>query len=494
MTDTTDVAPRSRTVSPLDLLRPPVRRWRTTLAGVLLGLLGAVGYLATAGGFEATAVVAVRPVVTDPFTYPGPGSDRVVNMTVENGLATGTEVVTAVAAATGQGEEAARASLTVELPDGSQVLRFRYAAPTADAAVAGANAAANTYLDVRRRLYQTQRDARIASYDQSIAALAAERDKVRAALPSGAGSVAATAALDRLRSLNDQLGELATRRADAAAVDVTPGTVTRIATPPAAPGRMPLPIVLIAALAGGLLAGAVLATAVEALSRRVRTGYDAATISGLPLLAELRGRRFGQGRSQLTADLRYLVPAILGRLGPATRRIVLLAPGSGELPTGVAAGLAVALADGGNEVHWQDLTPEAPLSRSRVLASATGPITERPRPTDTTEPLTRPRPSPVLVEQRERDRTSASVTRSVPIGRGRVWLIAPADPDEKLITLVRAVPADWDALGVRSVQQAAVVLVARRDHTRAADLDRLATTLRLSGVRTLGIVLVSGHD
>jgi Mrp family chromosome partitioning ATPase len=505
--DGTDVVGGGRTVTLTDLIRIPVRRWKLPLIGAVVGLLLGVGYLLLPARYEAVAVVAVRPVVTDPFSYPGPGADRVVNMTVENGLATGTDVIAAVTAATGQSITAARDGLEVELPDGSQVLRFRYTAPSSGHAVAGANAAANAYLRVRQGIYQRQRDAIVASYDASIARISAGRDTIRKSLPTkttsaGGTSPSITAQLDRLRGLDDQLGQLTPRRAEAAAVDVTPGTITRVAAPPVTSSKDAGVLYALVAMLGGLLFGAVAAFGLEALDRRVRSGAEAAATSRLPILAELRGRRFGRDRGRLAADLRYLALAVLGQLGPIPhRRIVLLSAKPGDLAAGVATGLALALAEQGNTVRWEDLTPDALASRARVLAAATGPVQQIPRPgeptdatqeieriSDVTEPATHPRPTPLLVID------SAAVARSVRVGAGRIWLGAPPEPEETMITVVQAGPAERDDRGVRAALEAAAVVLVRQDRTRVADLERLAGTLRLTGARALGVVLVSGHD
>jgi hypothetical protein len=491
--DSTDVVAGGRAVTLSDMIRIPLRRWKLPLIGAVLGLVAGVGYLLLPASFEGTAVVAVRPVVTDPFSYPGPGADRVVNMAVENGLATGTDVTAAVAEATGQSGTAARDGLNVELPTGTQVLRFTYRAPEASQAIAGANAAAAAYLRVRQGIYQRQRDAMVTSYDASIAKISAAQDKLRKGLPTKADtgtSPSATARLDQLRGLDDQLGQLTERRAETAAVDVTPGTVTRVAAPPAASNRDSSLLFAIVALLAGLLLGAVAAFGLESVDRRIRSGAEASAVSGLPILAALRGRRSRADRGYLAADLRYLALAILGQLGPIPhRRIVLLGARRGDLSGGVATGLALALAEQGNVVRWEDLTQDAAASRSRVLAAATGPSRETPAssqdPAETVQmPL--PVPVPVLVGQREREK--------VAVGAGKVWLDAPPEPDDTMITVVQAAPADRDDRGVRAAIEAAAVVLVRRDRTRVADLERLAGTLRITGARSLGVVLVSGHD
>src|SRR5262245_19176808 len=98
--DVTDMA-ASRSRRPItlaDLAVIPIRRWPVLLGLVLLGLSLASGYLLLPEPtFTATAVVVVRPVVTDPFALPSAGADRSVNMNVESGIAAGTGVTDAVA-------------------------------------------------------------------------------------------------------------------------------------------------------------------------------------------------------------------------------------------------------------------------------------------------------------------------------------------------------------------------------------------------------------
>ena len=118
MTDVTDLAANRRPPLTLgDLIMVPIRRWVPVVGLALVGLLLAALYLFLAPpSYTATSVVVLRPVVENPFTYPSSGADRTVNMNVENGIATGNEVVSAVSSATGVSAKAARDSLNVEVP------------------------------------------------------------------------------------------------------------------------------------------------------------------------------------------------------------------------------------------------------------------------------------------------------------------------------------------------------------------------------------------
>ncbi len=65
-------APTSRSVTITDVMRVPLHRIRLVAAVALGGLLAAVGYVLVAPAtVTASAVVAVRPVVTDAFTPSG---------------------------------------------------------------------------------------------------------------------------------------------------------------------------------------------------------------------------------------------------------------------------------------------------------------------------------------------------------------------------------------------------------------------------------------
>ncbi len=166
--DVTDAvaANRQRVVGFADVVRIPLRRWRVVLAVLAAVTLLVLMYLfffpAT---YRASTVVVLRPVVTDPFTYPSSGADRVINMTAENGVALGNQVIDNTARSLGQDPDDVRDALTVEVPTGGQVLRFQYTDDAEDKAVTGANTAAQTYLRVRESIYQQQREALLLSYE-----------------------------------------------------------------------------------------------------------------------------------------------------------------------------------------------------------------------------------------------------------------------------------------------------------------------------------------
>jgi uncharacterized protein involved in exopolysaccharide biosynthesis len=231
------------------LLAVPRRRWRWVLACALVGAAAVAGYLTLPATYTATAVVTVRAVVTDPFSYPGPGADRAVNMNVETGIATGSRVADAVAKATGRGRAAVDDALTVEVPVGGQVLRFEYVADSSADAIRGSNAAARAYLQVRRDDYRDQQRRRLAAYDATLKKLNGKLDSAeKAARRDGDLGQNGSTGNDTTRALNDQISTVTERRADVAAIDLTPGTLTSPAAAPV-PSNHDRPLLF--GLAGG---------------------------------------------------------------------------------------------------------------------------------------------------------------------------------------------------------------------------------------------------
>ncbi|MEV4757167.1 lipopolysaccharide biosynthesis protein [Micromonospora sp. NPDC049559] len=381
MIDMTDVAVvgQRRSMTLGELLRVPLRRWPTVLLCALLGLVGTAGFLLLVPpSYEGTAVVVVRPVLADPFSLPGSGADRTVNMNAETGVATGSQVVAAVVAATGRAAPEVRDALRVEVPVGTQLLRFNYTGRSGTEAVRGANAAATGYLQVRQKMYADQRAALLASYDEAIKAAGAEEAAARRTLPGNLAPDAPTppavnATMERLRALNAQLTELAGQRAKVAGVDVTPGTVTSLAEPPVPSSHDAALLYLAAALLGGALLGVLLSYGQESLDRRVRSQTDAEEITGLATLATLRRRRPGSDDRRPATDLRYAAMALVGRLHPPTPpRVILLAARAEEIDGALVAGLAGALAGQGPAVRVEGAVTAPADPRSRVVAAVRG--------------------------------------------------------------------------------------------------------------------------
>ncbi|MDO3704194.1 lipopolysaccharide biosynthesis protein [Micromonospora sp. C28SCA-DRY-2] len=511
--------PPGRTVTLTDLLRVPLHRFRLVAVAAAVGLLATAGYLLLVpAAVTANAVVAVRPVVTDAFTPSGAAADRAVNMNVESGIATGTEVVQRLADAGGRDPREVRDALEVEVPTGGQILRFVYRASDARQAVESANLAARAYLDVRRTMYEKQRAEMLRSYDDSIARVAAQQSALQKRI-GAARDGAVDAAVAELAGINNQLTQLNAARTEIAAVDVNPGWVTRTAdrTLVSATGHRPLH--LLAGLLGGLLAGVVLAYVRESADRRIRSVAEARDATGLPLLGTVRRRHPRSRGRAVDADVRYVAMAVAERVRQPTR-VALLAPR--EDATALTAGLAVALAAGGREVFVADDHGRAERLRGAVLADRARlpigvdparPAVPRPRPGGSAtgggpaRPAPARRPSPHPVGARPSTESDATLTLpltadtadtgngrtpgadAVPVGAGSVRFGTWRQCAGHGLVLYNAPPAESDERGVAVARQGTAVVVVERDRTRQGDLRRLAERLRAAGVTPLGFVL-----
>jgi capsular polysaccharide biosynthesis protein len=548
--DVTDasVAAPARPVGVDELARIPLRRWRAVAAmTVLLTVCAAAYVLFAPATWTATSVVVIRPVVTDPFSLPNGGADRAVNMTAENGIATGNDVIDKVAAVTGRTAADVADALVVENPVGGQVLRFSFDGGSPSVAVTGANTAATTYLQVRRAMYDAQRSSVLKSYDATIALVTTQRNKTQRDLPTSISaaetSPRSSALLDQMRSLNDQLATLAEQRSKVASADLSPGVVTNAARAPLPSSRDAAPMYLLAAVLGGLLLGVVVAFVRESLDRRLRSAAEAADATGVPLLGSVH--RAPRGNDGNGTDMRYLALSVASWTEDQPGRpLVVLSERADEGRAEVSAGLAAALAEAGHEVYLGGTEDTVESLRDVLLAAQrrVSPVITRhrvPRVAHAASQLVdavnaaAPGPVPQLTGIHppvratpaavngvgttallaadtsyavDRDRVLAApgsrAARPVRdeadllhIGSGSVRL-GPLETDNpEQLVILDGPPAEDDDRGVWAARSGRAVLVACCDRTRTAALTRLADRVRAAGVAPLGVILTgAGHD
>ncbi|MEU7904495.1 hypothetical protein [Actinoplanes sp. NPDC049118] len=549
--DVTDsvAASRQRVIGFADVVRIPLRRWRIVLAVAGAVTLAVLGYLLFfPATFRATTVVVLRPVVTDPFTLPSSGADRAINMTAENGIALGNDVIDTTARILNQDSEAIREALSTEVPTGGQVLRFQYAGDSEDSAITGANTAAETYLRVREDIYKQQRAALILSYDNTIKSVTSQRLAAQKDLPSrqsssDTASPRTQATLDQVSALNDQIAQLANARAKVASADLSPGSITAAARSPIPSSHDAGAIYLLGAVLGGLLLGMVTAHAREALDRRVRSIEQAADLVGLPALGVVRaaGRHHDDAAA---ADARYVSLAVLKWIDRhPDRALVVLSSRNDEGRTVVTGNLAVALAEAGQDVTLAG-PPESQEELKRVLFAAQKRTPPRPRTLAPggsaglngspaadrlgrntggsgagrlSAPSTRLAPTQMRVSSNDPEATLIMETsvRQAPspapapvnsaadldsrlmvvlIGGGVVRLCTLGEEPDSGVVVIDAPPSDTDERGVRAAQSGVAVLVVARDRTRNAELTRLVDRLRSAGAQTVGFVLTGGRS
>ena len=253
--------------------------------------------------YRATTVVVLRPVVTDPFTLPSSGADRAINMTAENGVALGNEVIDATSRILDRDADDVRDALDVEVPTGGQVLRFQYADDTEDQAITGANAAAQTYLRVRQASTSSSARPCCGPTTAPCARSPTSAGRLSAGCRSSPGAARTStprtqAMLDQVGALNDQIAQLANQRAKIASADLSPGADHRGGPGAGAVQSRRLRCSTWSArCSAALLIGMIAAHAREALDRRVRSIDQAADLIGVPALGVVRARPAGTPRT-----------------------------------------------------------------------------------------------------------------------------------------------------------------------------------------------------
>jgi hypothetical protein len=128
-------------------------RGRTWFYGGLLGLIAGLGfYLQTPPAYTATAVVELASV--SPVIDLSPTAAKAQPFTIDSDaqLVVDGQVVSAIAAVTGQQPTTVRRSLSVSARQLTRILQITYTAATPETATAGAQQAAEALLGERKRL------------------------------------------------------------------------------------------------------------------------------------------------------------------------------------------------------------------------------------------------------------------------------------------------------------------------------------------------------
>lgn len=354
MTVTSD----AQSVDVRQYLEVPRCRWRTVLIVALVGITAFAGYARLASSsYEATAIVRIDPIVADPFMS-SRTPDQLVNTDSEAQIARSSAVAERAAEEVSPAgdPDAMRGRLAVTPATNMASLTLAYTADSRRAAVDGANAFAQAYLDNRQGEAREQQQSMLRNVEVSIDAA---REELIAAEEAVADAEEGTqewqeANADR-QVANSTIQNLSSRRTELETLSFSPGTVLREA-------RSASP----ASLAGGtmFLVGGVLASLVVALlaafvrdglDKRVRTGRDVSQAVHAPLLAEIpvgsAAPLVDEPGGVAAESYRLLRAQLVPALRRAGSRVVLVADLTRPNRSGTAgASLAVAIAQAQNNV------------------------------------------------------------------------------------------------------------------------------------------------
>jgi Mrp family chromosome partitioning ATPase/capsular polysaccharide biosynthesis protein len=302
------------------------RRWVLVLVLTVVGAIGGLGYAFSAGPtYSATSQVVVIAITQGPLSPPAQASLQ-VNMSTEQAVAQSPLVIAQAAGllhvqpAVLQAASAKRLIVTVPANTltTSNVLQITWQAASPQAAQAGADAFAKSYLSYRHRQLagqiaslQTTLNAQVASLQKRIARLTGQLSATSSALPTHQTLVI------RLNELTAQASTADNQLASLPTYTDTGGSFIGAARPltPSGLGRK---VVLALGVLLGLLLGVVLAFVRDSFDDRVRDPAQlegklaAATLAVLPPVENMPGE--SRGGSE-----RLPTPAIATAASPDSR-------------------------------------------------------------------------------------------------------------------------------------------------------------------------------
>ncbi|WP_328477327.1 hypothetical protein OHS71_05385 [Streptomyces sp. NBC_00377] len=466
-----------------DQLRDQLRRLlrhRVLIAlGLLLGVLSGLALAQQrAHTYTSTSEALVRSTA-DPFGAVGVSADNQVSMTTEMQIAGSAAVALRAARLMGQPDTRAAglgARVRVTNPQKSQVLRFEFTAGTPQRAARGANAFAEAYLGDRKSRNEAAVQRATRALDQQISVLNQQL--------AGDQLAAKSAAQNQLYTLQKRVLDIRSRDTDA-------GDVVRRAVPPALPVGPGLRTLLALGLVCGLLLGIVMAWVRSSLDTRIRSVGEAQTAMGAPVLGMLP-REGGSGddllrvgrteglRAEAYRAMAFRLRQIAGPSGLG--RVLVVAPRQAAAAEEVAANLAAALADDGDEVLLVDAAPDTSDLATRMPLM--------PYEAPTLEEAFLPAGS-VLVDA---DVTGRFAFSSSGAYGAHTRAAHRALPDGGSSTVVVTGPFIDNADALVVAQRVdGIVVVADLGGTRRDDLRQVQELIGCAGGRLLGTVLDAGR-
>src|SRR5262245_26224058 len=387
-----------------------------TIAGLVAG--AAIG-VARHRTYTAEAILSVTPVAQQDTQYRG------LSVLQDTGQTNGdVETLSRLVTTTPVAVEAKR--LTARPDDPNALLGHVSATPIGGSVLVSVRAderspaAATTLANGFAQAIQNVLDGRIAAQAAAIS------QRLKAQLDAGQLSPASRALV------NNRLGELA---AVSAAGDPTVSVETQATPPSGGSSAGPFRLGLIGALAGAVV-GFLLALALDAGGRRIRSADQVEDRLGLPVLASLRGGR-GQDDVRESDALRLGIRLLHRAQGLDRAAVGVAGLRATDGASGIARRLASSLKAAGHDV--------------------------------------------ALVE-RERARADGATGDGQPQVRGGT------------LAIVDLPSLEGGGMALRAARRAgAAALVARRGSTSLHDLRSAVELLRSSGVDVLGLVLVEGR-
>ena len=330
------------------------RRWYVVLVGLLVGVLGGLGYLsATPKSFTATSSVNVNVISSQPFDNTKPAS-QLFDPETEVQLATSAQVLGSAATVLGNGKTLTqmRAATVIQPVAGATVVKVMYTAPTQAQAVKGADAIATAYLDYRSAAATTKVNKVVNQLDKQRKSLASDLLKANQhILNAAAGSPQAVQADSDRQLIDVELTSLVAQINALDSVDTSGGYLLTTASQNAVKVSPSSTLVLAAGGLLGLIVGLVLAFVVNAFDRRVADGRALTALGGGAILSELPAKHARIPSAGADLDqIRSLRERLLASV-PRGATLVVMDLVIRNRPSDVAVNLALSLVEGGDPVR-----------------------------------------------------------------------------------------------------------------------------------------------
>ncbi|MFE5613932.1 lipopolysaccharide biosynthesis protein [Streptomyces sp. NPDC056524] len=367
-----------------ELLRDQFRqllRYRAIIAaGIGTGLLGGVWFgMSNADTYVATSQVVLRAPVNDPFN-PSISQEKTLNMGSERQTALSSSVAGQAAKKLGWTGTIGKLQkdLQVTNPPQSQVLQFTYTADTPQAAADRANAVTQAYLDLRKKQWTDLRATMLDGQQKQLDEVAKKHDQKIKELDRMPDGAARDAEYGVKTNLLNRINELDGRISQLKSLDMSPGTVIRVATAPGYSDGPGLPMSL------GL--GALVGVALGLLAAWVRLVFDPAPRSPGDVARAVRAPVLGTlprgatdvllAEDHTDARVAEEYRSVAFRLAydqrfADRRRLLVVAPrGSNEAAVAVASHLAASFAETGKDVLLIEADLRTPTLAGRLRAHA----------------------------------------------------------------------------------------------------------------------------
>jgi capsular polysaccharide biosynthesis protein len=458
------------------------RRWYVVLAGLMVGVLGAFGYLSTASGsVTATATVNINVFSSAPFDFQKTPS-QLYDPTTEQLLATSSDVLSKAATELGNGKSVTqmRADTTVLPIAGATIVKVSYSAASKEQAILGADAIANDYLDYRSA-------GATAKLGKVLTKLTKQRDSLGKALLTAnktlahsPGTPQAVQADSNRQLIDVELTGLVTSINQLNSVDTTGGTLVSSAAANPLKFSPSSKLVYGGGALLGLLVGVGLAFVVNKLDRRVADGRALTAIGGGAILSELVSRQakvpaVGTDLDQIRSLRERLLTSV-----PTGATLVVMDLVIRDRVSDVAVNLALAIAESGDPVRL--VLPDHDDKHVSLLKQALD-LEELESESDLTVLRSRWAPELEVVVTRDEHELGA---------RGaRFGTILTLDDEPQTTTLVSMPPTAPRSLWLTAGRLGhSIILVAARRETRISAVRQLRTELEAVGAVVHGSVLV----